>query len=273
MTKMTGEEFWWSMVEEGLESLHRERWLFQRLPSDPRCKVCSVPFGGFGGRVMLRLGREPWSKNPNLCNLCQDIVKDNPGGAEVHLSLLFADVRGSTVLAETLGPRELKDVMSRFYRLATSVLVKTNAFVDKIVADEVVGFYFPAFHGPLHSGAAIAAAEELMRRAHSEKVVPLGIGVHTGVVYLGTIEGQDGVARDIAAVGDPVNTTARLASSAAEGEVFISEHAHEGSGLDLSGLERRELTLKGKAKPFPVRVLSLRSPQVARLPEPAGTGS
>ncbi|MFQ5944841.1 MAG: adenylate/guanylate cyclase domain-containing protein [Candidatus Methylomirabilales bacterium] len=260
MTKMTSEDFWRAMVEEGIESLHRERWLFRRLPSDPRCKVCSVPFGGFGGRIMGRFGYEPWIKNPNLCNLCQDIVMERPGGAEVNLSLLFADVRGSTDLAETLSPMKLKQVMSSFYEVATSVLVRTNAFVDKIVADEVVGFYFPAFHGPLHAGAAIRAADELIRRAHSEEVLPLGIGVHTGIVYLGTIGGEGGVAADIGVVGDVVNTTARLASSAAQGEVFISEQAHEASDLDLGELERRELALKGKAEPFPVRVLTIHSP-------------
>jgi adenylate cyclase len=63
------------------------------------------------------------------------------------------------------------------------------------------------------------------------------------------------VERDIAAVGDPVNTTARLASAARAGEVLISDDAVRSADFDATGLEVRHLDLKGKSQPFTVRVL------------------
>ena len=62
--------------------------------------------------------------------------------------------------------------------------------------------------------------------------------------------------RDIAAVGDTVNTTARLACAATAGEILVSETAYTAAGLDLNDPPQRLLDLKGKREPFAVRVLS-----------------
>src|SRR5206468_5121159 len=77
-----------------------------------------------------------------------------------------------------------------------------------------------------------------------EPWVPIGIGVHTGVAYVGRV--GEGDACDFTAVGDAVNTTARLASAAGAGEVLVSKAAAEASRLDTTGLESRRLTLRGK---------------------------
>src|SRR4051794_17076001 len=82
---------------------HRVRRIYSLLPSSPRCKSCTSPFGGAGGLVMRAVGRRPSKMNPNLCSVCEDFARKNPGGAEIPLSLLFADIRGSSHLAETLG--------------------------------------------------------------------------------------------------------------------------------------------------------------------------
>ncbi len=89
---------------------------------------------------------------------------------------------------------------------------------------------------------------------------PVGAGVHAGIAFVGTIEGTLGVERDIAAVGNAVNTTARLASAAGAGEVLISEDALRRSGFDPAGLEVRQLNLKGKAQPFTVHVVPAAAP-------------
>jgi adenylate cyclase len=78
--------------------------------------------------------------------------------------------------------------------------------------------------------------------------------VHTGVSYVGTVGAGDDL--EFTALGDNVNITARLASAAGGREVLVSVAAAQAAGLDTSGLERRDLELKGKSEPVGVFVLT-----------------
>ena len=184
---------------------------------------------------------------------------ENPGGSEVELSLLFVDVRGSTSLAEHMSAAEFSRLMDRFYKVATDVLIKTDAFVDKLVGDEVIWLYFPLFTGANHASAAIRAAQDLLRATgHGDRAgswLPIGIGVHTGIAFVGTVSGAEGTVTDVTALGNNVNITARLASKAGAGEALISDMAYTAAGLNLGELEHRQLELKGKSEPVGVRVL------------------
>ena len=185
--------------------------------------------------------------------------KKYPGGTEVDLSLLFVDVRGSTSLAEKMSASDYSRLMNRFYKAATDVLIRTDAFIDQFVGDEAVGLYFPLFTGPNHARAAVLGAQELLRvmgyGGRQEPWIPIGVGVHTGIVFFGTISGSEGSVTDLAALGDNVNTTARIASKAGPGEVLISDVAYAAASLDLGDLDQRQLELKGKSEPTSVRVL------------------
>ena len=90
----------------------------------------------------------------------------------------------------------------------------------------------------------------MMVRRH----IPVGIGVHAGVAYFGSMGAADGLV-DIAAIGDEVNLAARLASKAAAGEIIVSEQALEKAGTDGSELESRSLELKGIHGLVMVRVI------------------
>ena len=82
--------------------------------------------------------------------------------------------------------------------------------------------------------------------------LPLGAGVHTGPAWVGTV--GDAAHVELTALGDTVNTTARLASVARSGEILVTAAAAEAAGLDLA-LERRSLDLKGKELPTDVVVV------------------
>jgi adenylate cyclase len=182
-----------------------------------------------------------------------------PGGTEVNMSMLFVDVRGSTSLAEKMSAANYSRLMNRFYKAATDVLIRTDAFIDKFVGDEAVGFYFPLFTGPNHARAAVLGAQEILRAmGYGERQgpwIPIGVGVHTGIVFFGTISGSEGSVTDLAALGDNVNIAARIASKAGPGEALISEAAYIAAGLDLGEPEQRQLELKGKSDTTSVRVL------------------
>jgi len=205
---------------------------------------------------MRAMGLGPWPQNPKYCTGCYRVLRQSHGGAEVECSLLFADVRGSTPLAEPMRPRDFNRLMGRFYDTATDVLVRHDAIVDKFVGDEVIAIFVPAMAGQSHARVAIDAATELLRRtghgSPSGPWVPIGAAVNTGIAYVGTI--GDGPDTELTAMGDVVNTTARLASAAGAGELLVTFESALRANLTDETAERRSLTLKGKSVPVDVLV-------------------
>jgi adenylate cyclase len=240
-------EIWRQILTGKVKGLTRTRKLVGWIPAGPRCKLCLAPMKAPGSVVLRPFGFGPSTYNRRLCRACFKQVDGYPGGAEVELSLLFADVRGSTGLAERMPAHEFSRLISRFYGAAGRVVENWNGLIDKFVGDEVVALFIPGFAGDDHATRAVGAAQELMRETGNdggEPWVPIGAGVHTGVAFVGSIgEGQD---CDFTAVGDAVNTAARLASSAGVGEVLLSRAAVGASRFDASGLELRTLALRGR---------------------------
>jgi adenylate cyclase len=224
------------------------RRISRAIPTDPRCKLCDTPFGP-PGNLMRFIGFGPSRLNRRICRGCIHALEKRPGGAEIELSLLFADVRGSTALAEQMGSGEFSQLMARFYGAAAAAVDRRNGIVDKFVGDQVVALFIPGFAGTDHATDAIDAARELLAETghdQGEPWIPVGAGVHTGVAFVGTVGEGDAV--DFTALGDSVNTAARLASCAKAGEIVISSAAANASKLDTSGLEERTLDLRGRAE-------------------------
>jgi adenylate cyclase len=218
------------------------------LPSDPRCKLCDAPFGR-PGNVLRLLGFGPSGLNRRICGGCLGALDRRPGGAEVELSLLFADVRGSTALAERSSAQGFSELMARFYGIAAAAVDRRDGIVDKFVGDEVVALFVPGFSGPEHARKAIDAARDVLRETGhggGDPWLPLGAAVHTGHAFVGPVGEGDAV--DFTALGDAVNTTARLASSAGAGELLVSSAAASAATLETTGLERRTLSLAGRSE-------------------------
>ena len=228
----------------------------RRIPSPPRCKMCAAPFGPPGGLVLRYFGHARWAKNPKYCEGCFRTLQANHGGAEVECSLLFADVRGSTTLAERMRPAAFRALMGRFYDEAFASLIDFNAIVDKFVGDEVIGIFIPAYSGRDHARHAVDAARRLLDvtgHGRGDAWIPIGIGVHSGVAFVGSVgQGPD---TELTAMGDAVNVAARLASAAGPGEILITADAATNAG-GVVGREHRSLQLKGKSSPTDVVVVT-----------------
>ena len=247
------------MLTQGENVPHHLRYLMRLLPSSPRCKLCNSPFKGWGGFIMHLLGRDQSRFNPRYCEPCERF--EHPGGAEVVLTMLFADVRGSTTLSANMSALEFSRLINRFYTTATDILVNLDAMVDRLVGDEVVGLFIPGIAGPEHPRRAIQAAQDLLHRTgHRDPGgpwIPLGVGIHTGPAFVGVVGGSDDRPTDFTALGENVNITARLASEAGTGKILISEAAYTAAGIDLGNLEIQQLEIKGKRDPIGVRVLRI----------------
>ncbi len=242
----------------------RLRKLFKRLPSEPRCRLCSAPFEGVGGSLMkVAFNKYPSNYNPKICNTCFDVIRKEQIGTETEFSFLFADVRGSTSLAEGMNSVEFSQLINRFYQASTHVLIQSDAIIDKLIGDEVAAFYLPSFVGKDHALKSITAAKELLKATgHDDQNgpwIPVGVGVHTGVAWIGAVGSSEQV-NDITALGDSVNVAARLASLAGTGEILISDEACNQAGLPRSGLSERLLELKGKSEPARVWVMRVKNP-------------
>ncbi len=223
--------------------------LFLSLPSSPRCSMCGAPFAGVGRHLVGPLGYRPSRKNPNLCVTC---VEASPrGGITVDAGVLFADLRGFTAHSEGRPPREVSELLRRFYSCAERVLFP-EAIIDKLIGDEVMALYLPY----LRPGISEEEIKRLMLE-HAERLlvavgygsaagpfVELGIGLDFGSAFVGNI-GERALC-DFTAVGDVVNTAARLQAEAGGGEVVLSERA----AADRDRLEPVSLRLKGKAEPL-----------------------
>jgi adenylate cyclase len=258
----TVDEMWQKSLTEGNARLRRWRRFTGSLPSNPRCVNCHRPFAGIGGGLFrVFMGIKKSTKNPRYCADCHWFTTQFPGGAEIELTMLFVDVRGSTTIAETMNNTEFSILMNRFYEAAINVLVRADAFIDKLVGDEVTALFIPGYAGKDHAQKAVEAGQNLLRVTGYGKSggpwVPIGVGIHTGLAWVGSIVGTSGAGADFTALGDNVNIAARLASKAKAGEVLISEAAYAASGLDFGELEQRQLELKGKSEPIGVRVMGV----------------
>jgi len=267
MKEKIGDAEWiektWNMflTTGGFDEERRKRKFFRILPGSQRCKACYAPFQGVSSSIVRVLfGKRPSNLNPHLCNTCEDFAHHHQGGVEIELSLLFADVRGSSKLAETMSPIEFSKLINRFYSTATQVMADSDAIIDKIIGDQVSGMYVPGFAGEQHARRAVAAAQKILQvTGHDDPDgpwIPLGVGVHTGLAFVGSLVSTSGTS-DITVLGDTANTAARLSTRAGIGEILISESAYQHSGYSRpEKLEQRTLDLKGKDNQITVNVLT-----------------
>ncbi|MEX1247988.1 MAG: adenylate/guanylate cyclase domain-containing protein [Anaerolineales bacterium] len=178
------------------------------------------------------------------------------------MSMIFADIRGSTTLAEKMNPAEFSTLINRFYSISSDILAMEKGFVDKLAGDQVSAFFVPGLAGEEHYKHALDAAKRILKATgHADPEgpwVPVGIGVHSGIAYFGAVGKADGLS-DLTVLGDPPNTGARLASTAKAGEILVSDRTAQKAKLDTSDLERRTLELKGKSELVDIWVLKARS--------------
>jgi adenylate cyclase len=237
----------------------RLRPLYLRLPSNPRCRLCYYPFKGVGGAIMRTFFHiQPSKLNPHICNLCETFMEKYQGGAEVDLAILFADVRGSTHLAESMSPRDFSKLINRFYNATTWVLFDRGGMVEKLSGDAVTAFFTAGITGPDYHRVALDAAREILTANSASTAggpaIPIGIGLHAGRAYVGAVSSDAGV-KNIAVLGDTVNIGARLAALAAPGEILISHEMARQAGIEAGEFQIRRTELKGRSAPIDVCVL------------------
>ena len=177
------------------------------------------------------------------------------GGCEREVSILFADVRGSTALGEQLTPTAFSEVMRRFYRTATEVLGRFDGAVDRLLGDGVVAIFLPGLAGADHARRAIDAPS-LVAYARRRSADPRGCP--PGLTWLGTVPRRP--AGPTPGARDNVNVTAHLCAEGAACEVVVSEPACRAAGGIAPGAGTRHLRLKRRRTPVAARVCAPSAP-------------
>ncbi|HJT63578.1 MAG TPA: adenylate/guanylate cyclase domain-containing protein [Candidatus Limnocylindria bacterium] len=218
---------------------------FRWLPGQHRCPLCFAPYTNPFGPIVSRLGFGRSARYPQLCNPCFRGLANSPGGAEVSVTVLFADVRGSTAIAERTSAAEFSALLQGFYALVTEAVQAESGVIDKFLGDGVMALFIPSFTDRHDAVSGLAAARRILAETH----LPVGVGLNTGPAFTGFLGATAEVA-GFSAVGDAVNVTHRLGGEAAAGELLVSADTLKQADFDPEasgeGWEARELSVKGR---------------------------
>ena len=238
---------WRSLLTGEDPGLLQTRRLWKHVPSSPRCKVCASPFHGIGGAVARVFWHGQMRDNPMLCKACFGQLAKFPGGAELEISVVFADVRGSTGLAERISATRYRALLQDYYHVAAVAIDGNGGIIDKFLGDGVMALFIPVIAGENHADRAIEAGTAILadveRTGLSDQGLMVGGGVHTGEAFVGAIGSAEKI--DFTALGDSVNIAARLGSLAGPGELLVSRAAWDRAGRGAPPAER-EVEIAGR---------------------------
>ena len=228
-----------------------------------QCSICGTMLAGAMSAVYRTFGIRRSPRNPNICTRCSTHVEE---GRMVEITVLFADLSSFTELTQDLGAEKTHQVVDAFLRMATDVLVKHGAFIDKYVGDAVMALFNVPIRYDDHARRAVAAATELGAALKTlgsrfELALQASVGIATGHAHVGRLGSDDN--KDYTAIGDVVNLAARLQSKAGAGEILISEESYSKHPGDFPDAKAEQAMLKGFREP--VKAFRLHGGRAARL--------
>jgi adenylate cyclase len=186
------------------------------------------------------------------------------GGESQRITLLFADVRGFTTMAEKMKPREAVEVLNDFFARMTNVIFEHDGTLDKYLGDGLMALFGAPFALQNDAEAAVRAAVNMQKsldelnRISGRPALNIGIGIHTGEAVVGFLGTERRM--DYTAIGDTVNVASRLTSQAGPGQIVISNATYSQIGREISCCQLSAMKLKGRAEPIEVHEVVWREP-------------
>ena len=177
------------------------------------------------------------------------------GGENRDIAVLFVDIRGFTTMSEALEPEQVVEILNEYLTLTSKSIFDNLGTLDKFVGDATMAVFNSPFDLPDYEFKAVCAAMDIVNggkalekdlMAKYGRSVGFGVGVNVGPAVVGNI-GCD-FRMDFTAIGDTVNTAARLEANAKKGQVLISDALYERVKDRIEVEEIGEIPLKGKSK-------------------------
>ncbi|MBI4213008.1 MAG: adenylate/guanylate cyclase domain-containing protein [Chloroflexi bacterium] len=170
------------------------------------------------------------------------------GGIRRPVSMIHADVRGYTTLAEALPPEHVMRLLVAYHGAAIEALQAGGATVDRFIGDAVLALWNAPVAQAHHPSLALRGAFALQAAVRSVGgVLGYGIGVHTGEAVVGNL--GTGLYANYTAIGDAVNIAARLQGAAQAGEIVCSAAVLRAARLRVRAVPLGDLFLKGRSSP------------------------
>lgn len=175
------------------------------------------------------------------------------GGTRRELTVLFVDIRGFTPLSEKAEPEEVVGILNEYLELAANCIFQYGGTLDKFIGDAAMAIYNAPLLLEDHAMKAVEtawamkeASSELQRRLQEKYglSVSFGIGIHTGPAVFGNIGSK--ARMDYTAIGDTVNTAARLESISKPGQIILSQSVYEKVKNRAIAAPLGEAKVKGK---------------------------
>ena len=177
------------------------------------------------------------------------------GGENRHIAVLFVDIRGFTPMSEGLEPQVVVEILNEYLNLTTNAIFKNKGTLDKFIGDATMAVFNAPFDLDDYVFRAVSAAMDIANgsdaleqrlRERFGKSVSFGIGVHCGNAIVGNIGCEHRM--DYTAIGDTVNTAARLESNAGRGQILISQEVYEQVKDRIDATAIGVIPLKGKSQ-------------------------
>lgn len=185
------------------------------------------------------------------------------GGKLCDIAVLFVDIRGFTTMSEVLTPQEVVSILNRYLTLTTDCIMKNHGTLDKFVGDCTMAIWNAPIPQEDYVMNACKAALDMVEgsKALSQELldkfgrtVSFGIGVHCGSAVVGNIGAE--MRMDFTAIGDTVNTSARLEANAPAGKIYISRDVVDRLGDRIRTTSLGDgIALKGKAHKLEIFLL------------------
>ena len=162
------------------------------------------------------------------------------------VTAMFSDIVGFTTLSEHKDPAEVLNILNTTLGLASKSIMKHNGSIDKFMGDSI----FSIFDDPLMTVIAAVEIQNLFtqlnefRELTGEDPILLRIGIHTGKIIMGSIGTHERM--DWTAIGDVINTSARLEKLSKKGQVLISEVTYNRIKEHVTYLEEITVDIRGK---------------------------
>jgi len=214
-----------------------------------QCGICGTILTGAVSVIYRGFGIKRSPRNPNICTRCSTHVEE---GRLVELTVLFADLSSFTELTHDLGAEKTHEVVDAFLRMASDVLVRYGAFIDKYVGDAVMALFNVPIRYDDHARRAIVAAIDLgsgLKTLGARLDLPLqvSVGIATGYARVGRLGSDD--SKDYTAIGDVVNLAARLQSKAGASEILIAKETYLKHSEQFPDAQSEQIVLKGFREP------------------------
>jgi adenylate cyclase len=215
-------------------------------------------------RAHERLAREEVARANYSRFLPEYVVKqmlENPnsfklGGVNQTITVLFADIRGFTRIAEHAPPEKIVSLLNRYFSAMTDIIFAHGGTLDKYLGDGLMALFGAPTATDEDASNALNAAVAMQRRliGFNQELqdeglaeIGVGIGLHTGEVTVGYIGSER--RSEYTAIGDAVNTASRLESNAKGGEILISEATSKAAGSRYKLTTREPITVKNREQP------------------------